>query len=46
MNAVRRLSPVDRSTYEAIQTAIKLELQGIQARKDRTAAILKKIKNR
>jgi light-regulated signal transduction histidine kinase (bacteriophytochrome) len=46
MNAVRRLSPVDRSTYEAIQSAIKLELQGIQARKDRTAAILKKIKNR
>ena len=46
MNAVRRLSPVDRSTYEAIQSAIKLEMQGIQARKDRTAAILKKINDR
>lgn len=46
VNAVRRLSPSDRSTYESIQSAIKLEMQGIQARKDRTAAILKKINNR
>jgi hypothetical protein len=46
VNAVRRLSPSDRSTYESIQSTIKLEIQGIQARKDRTAAILNKIKNR
>jgi hypothetical protein len=46
VNAIRRLSPADRSTYESIQAAIKLEMQGIQARKDRTAAILKKINNR
>jgi hypothetical protein len=46
VNAVRRLSPSDRSTYEAIQSAIKLEIQVIQGRKDRTAAILNKIKNR
>ena len=44
--ALRRLSPPDRSTYEAIQAAINLEMQDIQARKDRTAAILKKIKSR
>jgi hypothetical protein len=46
VNAIRRLSPADRSTYESIQAAIKLEMQDVQARKDRTAAILKKIKNR
>jgi len=46
VNALRRLSPSDRSTYEEIQTAINLEMQDIQARKDRTAAILKKIKSR
>lgn len=46
VNALRRLSPLDRSTYEAIQAAINLEMQDIQARKDRTAAILKKIKSR
>jgi hypothetical protein len=45
-NALRRLSPPDRSTYEAIQTAIKLEMQGIQDRKDRTATIIKKISSR
>ena len=46
VSALRRLSPPDRSTYEAIQAAINLEMQDIQARKDRTAAILKKIKSR
>lgn len=46
VNALRRLSPLDRSTYEAIQTAIKLEMQGIQDRKDRTATIIKKISSR
>lgn len=46
VSALRRLSPLDRSTYEAIQAAINLEMQDIQARKDRTAAILKKIKSR
>jgi hypothetical protein len=46
VKALRRLSPLDRSTYEAIQAAINLEMQDIQARKDRTAAILKKIKSR
>ncbi len=46
VNALRRLSPPDRSTYEAIQTAIKLEMQGIQDRKDRTATIIKKISSR
>lgn len=46
VNALRSLSPPDRSTYEAIQAAINLEMQDIQARKDRTAAILKKIKSR
>lgn len=46
VNALRRLSPSDRSTYEAIQAAINLEMQDIQARKVRTAAILKKIKSR
>jgi hypothetical protein len=46
VSAIRRLSPEDRSTYEEIQTAINLEMQDIQARKDRTAAILKKIKSR
>ncbi len=46
VNALRRLSPPDRSTYEAIQTAIKLEMQGIQSRKDRTATIIKRISSR
>jgi hypothetical protein len=46
VSAIRRLSPEDRSTYEEIQVAIILEMQDIQARKDRTAAILKKIKSR
>ncbi len=46
VSAIRRLSPEDRSTYEEIQKAIILEMQDIQARKDRTAAILKKIKSR
>jgi hypothetical protein len=46
VNALRRLSPLDRSTYEVIQAAIKLEMQGIQERKDRTATIIKKISSR
>lgn len=46
VNALRRLSPLDRSTYEAIQAAIKLEVQSIQDRKDRTATIIKKISSR
>lgn len=46
VNAVKRLSPSDRSTYEAIQSALKLEMQDIQARKDRTAAIINKINSR
>lgn len=46
VSAIRRLSPEDRSTYEEIQVAINLEMQDIQARKDRTTAILKKIKSR
>jgi hypothetical protein len=46
VSALRRLSPSDRSTYEAIQAAINLEMQRIQDRKDRTAAIFKKVKSR
>ena len=46
VSALRRLSPSDRSTYEAIQAAINLEMQRIQDRKDRTAAIIKKVKSR
>ena len=46
VSALRRLSPPDRSTYEAIQAAINLEMQDIQARKDRTATIIKKISGR
>lgn len=46
VNALRRLSPPDRSTYEAIQAAIKLEMDSIQARKNRTATIIKKISSR
>jgi hypothetical protein len=46
VNALRRLSPLDRSTHEAIQAAIKLEMQSIQDRKDRTATIIKKISSR
>lgn len=46
VNALRRLSPSDRSTYEAVQAAIKSELQIIQDRKDRTAAIANSIRNR
>lgn len=46
VNALRRLSPPDRSTYEAIQAAIKLEMDSIQARKNRTMTIIKKIKSR
>lgn len=46
VNAIRNLNSADRSSYEAIQATIKLEIKSIQARKDRTAAIINKISTR
>jgi hypothetical protein len=46
VNALRSLSSSQRSTYEAIQAAINVEMQRIQARIDRTATIVKKINTR
>jgi hypothetical protein len=46
VSALRKLSPAERSTYETLKAAINLELQRVQARKDRTAAIKKKINSK
>lgn len=45
-SALRKLTPSNRSTYEALQAAINIEMQNIMARKDRTAAIEKRINGR
>ena len=46
MSAVRRASENDRGSYAEIQAIIAAEESAIQARKERTAAAIAKIKNR
>ena len=46
MSAVRRASENDRDSYPEIQAIIAAEESAIQARKERTAAVIAKIKNR
>ena len=46
MSAVRRASENDRDSYAEIQAIIASEETAIQARKERTAAVIAKIKNR
>ena len=46
MSAVRRASENDRDSYAEIQAIIAAEESAIQARKERTAAVIAKIKNR
>ena len=46
MSAVRRASENDRDSYAEIQAIIAAEESAIQARKERTAAAIAKIKNR
>jgi hypothetical protein len=46
MSAIRRAPENDRDSYAEIQAIIAAEELNIQARKDRTAAAIAKIKNR